>query len=478
MESQFSTLSPQIAAEDFRFFYGQAKQPACQIDQLSIHSGQCVVLCGPSGSGKSTFLKLLNGLIPEYYHGRLEGELRLSGKQLGQVSVEDLSRQVASVFQNPSTQFFHRTVVNELVFPCENQGLSEEEIAGRLHHISREFQLDGMLQEDIFQLSGGQQQLIAIATAAMQRTDVLVFDEPTANLDRAGIERVKDLLLELKAAGKTLIIAEHRLSYLSELADTYLYFKDGCLKEIYPAAAFLGRNEECRQVMGLRCMDSTVYGERVAALAANFTSDKEGLSIQHLTVRQGKKALYRIDQLCLAKGQVVGLVGQNGSGKSSLASYLVGLKDDSQARISFQEQTLTARERLQKIGLVMQDVRLQLFAETVRKELLLGNRSGQLDNQLLSLFRLSELLERHPVSLSGGEQQRLMIVASLLADKDILIFDEPSSGLDLEQMHQLAKEIAVLKQKNKLLFLISHDEELLASVCDKVLDIETFPKPE
>ncbi|HFR3622007.1 TPA: ATP-binding cassette domain-containing protein, partial [Streptococcus suis] len=296
--------------------------------------------------------------------------------------------------------------------------------------------------------------------------------EPTANLDQEGIVIVEDILKTLKSQGKTIIIAEHRLSYLSQLADRYLYFQDGQVVTDYPASDFLHRTEECRQDMGLRCYDSEPYGRAIAELADQFVNDKEGLLVENLSVSQKENTLYEIEKLCLASGQVVGLVGANGSGKTSLARYLVGLAEDKKSRISWQGQTLSSRQRLEKTAFVMQDVRLQLFAESVERELTLGRKNRAVDEHLVARFGLSDLLERHPVSLSGGEQQRVMIVASLLADKEIFIFDEPTSGLDLRRMQQVASALVDLKMKNKLVLLISHDEELLNLVCDKIVDIK------
>ncbi|HFU4202759.1 TPA: ABC transporter ATP-binding protein [Streptococcus suis] len=472
MLSSLSSMDTTISLKNIEITYLGAAKPALQIKELTIPTGQCVALCGPSGSGKSSLLKLLNGLIPEYYPAQLAGQAFLGQLNIGQTSVEELSYYVASVFQNPATQFFHTQVLHELVFPCENQGLSREEIAKRLQQVNALFQLEEFYDKPIFQLSGGQKQLVALATATMQGSPVLLLDEPTANLDQVGVQKVKETLHKLKQEGRTILIAEHLLAYLGDLADRYLYFQDGQLVADYPASDFLHRTEECRQDMGLRCYDAEPYRQAIAEQASQFVSDEEGLSISHLSVSQAGNLLYKIEGLCLAPGQVVGIVGPNGFGKTSLARFLVGLEEDKASQISWQGQVLSSRQRLEKTSFVMQDVHLQLFAETVRRELTLGKKNKEIAEDLLSRFRLNDLLDRHPVSLSGGEQQRLMIVASLLADKDILIFDEPSSGLDLAQMKELAKALAFLKKEKKLVILISHDEELLATVCDKIIDIE------
>lgn len=472
MLSQFSHPRPSITIKDLEVTYPKAARPALAIPDLTIPAGQCVVLCGQSGSGKSSLFKLVNGLVPEYYPAQVKGRCYLGELDLTDTSLEERSRYIASVFQRPSSQFFHSQVLQELLFPCENQGLGREEISKRLAWVTDLFGLANLYDRSISSLSGGQQQGLALAAALMQGTDVLVLDEPTANLDKAGIARVQAMLQTLKNQGKTILIAEHRLAYLSQLADRYLYLQDGRVVADYPATEFLSRTEVCRQAMGLRCYDSEPYGRAIAELASQFTNDSEGLLIEQLAVSPAGSCLYQLDDVCLAPGQIVGLVGPNGSGKTSLARYLVGLAEDKRSCISWYGRPLSSRQRLEKVALVMQDVRLQLFTESVKRELLLGNKSASLDQDLLVGFGLSHLLERHPVSLSGGEQQRVMLVASLLADKDIFIFDEPTSGLDLKQMKQVAQALLGLKEKNKLVLLISHDEELLELVCDKILDIE------
>lgn len=472
MLCQFSSPGPAVTVRGLELHYPGSDKPALAISDLTIPTGQCVVLCGQSGSGKSSFLKVLNGLVPEYYPAQLSGQVYLSDMELRGRSLEDLSHHVASVFQQPSTQFFQNQVLQELVFPCENQGLSKEEIAQRLVWVNNLFDLEPLYERKISSLSGGQQQVLALAVAAMQGTDLLVLDEPTANLDQQGMVRVQEVLQLLKKQGKTIIIAEHRLSYLSHLADRYLYFQEGQLVTDYLAADFLSRTEECRQDMGLRCYDAAPYGRAIAERVSQFTDDEQGLLVENLSVSQSERLLYQVEKLCLAPGQVIGLVGPNGAGKTSLANYLVGLLEDKKASIAWYGKKLTAGQRLEKTALVMQDVRLQLFAETVRRELTLGQKDKRLDEEMISRFRLEDLLDRHPVSLSGGEQQRLMMVASLLADKDIFIFDEPTSGLDLRQMKAVARALLDLKEKNKLVLLISHDEELLDLVCDKIIDIK------
>lgn len=472
MERQSSlSYHPFLAIKDISLRYGGMDRVALRIDELTIQKGQCVVVCGASGSGKSTFLKLINGLIPEYYPAQVQGSICLQGQALIGMNLEDLSYRVASVFQNPSTQFLHPTVLQDLVFACENQGLAREVIQERLERVQSTFGLTDLLDTRLQDLSGGQKQQVALASATMQGTDLILLDEPTANLDTESIRALQDLLGQLKKEGKTLLIAEHHLAYLSDLADRYLYFKDGHLAIDYPASDFLARTEVCRKDMGLRCYALDLYRKEIAQREAHFRGDLAGLVVDNLTVRQGRRVLHQIREVTLAPGQVVGITGRNGSGKTSLAYYLAGLREDKQARISWQGRTLSARQRLAKTAFVMQEVGLQLFTETVRRELLLAAPEKDWDWDLLDRLGLILLMDRHPASLSGGEQQRLLLAANLFLDRDILILDEPTSGLDLRQMQEVARMIGQLKEAGKLILLISHDEELLAQVTDKIFCI-------
>ncbi|KHD46335.1 ABC transporter ATP-binding protein [Streptococcus uberis] len=462
-----------IKAKDLTFTYAARKAFSCQVENLDIKNGELIVLCGKSGSGKSTFLKLLNGLVPDYFPGHLEGQLTIGEQIIGQVSVEDLSRRVASVFQNPSSQFFYKEVKHELVFPCENQGLEPEKIQKKLAQVAHDFTFSDLLERDMFSLSGGQKQRVAIASAIMQGPDIILFDEPTANLDSQGIASVTSYLHALKKAGKTVIVAEHRLSYLKDLADRYLYFRDGALVETFTNLEMLQMTSDLREIYGLRCLDVIPVQEKLENLMVTRTFDAQNqLVIRDLQVKAGKKKLAFIDYLTFERGVITGIVGPNGIGKSRFATYLAGLYEDKKATFTLDKQPLLVNDRLAKSAIVMQDVRLQLFADTVYKELTLGRTMKESEalaiQSVCQELGLNHLLDKHPMSLSGGEQQRLMIASCLLSDKDILIFDEPTSGLDLEHMIAVSRLLKQLKAKGKLIVLISHDEELLSDTCDRI----------
>ncbi|EHI70860.1 ABC transporter, ATP-binding protein [Streptococcus ictaluri 707-05] len=463
-----------ISAKELQFTYLNSQAPSCQIADCQIEAGRFIVLCGKSGSGKSSFLKLVNGLIPDYYSGTLRGKLRVANYQAGQESVETFSNQVASVFQNPASQFFYREVKHEPVFPCENQGLDPKGILERLETLANDFQFQDLLEADMHTLSGGQKQRVAIATALMQGSPIMVFDEPTANLDKKGIETVRAYLKQLKESGKTIVIAEHRLHYLLDLADDFFYFDNGRLEATWSPKDMQALSKEDRENYGLRRMDSCPLFENHKKVLSRQDSLAGGLFIDKLKIKAGSKDLLSISEMGFERGQITGILGANGIGKSQLAAYLTGVLEDKASSIYLDGSKQSAKERLEKTSLVMQDVTLQLFAESVAKEINLGHKEAPQTQQVVSQLSLDALLKRHPASLSGGEQQRVMIAAGLLSDKEIFIFDEPSSGLDLLQVKALAALLKELRQEGKVVILISHDEELLAETCDASYQLEHY----
>ena len=461
-----------ITATGFRFTYENSRASSLLIEDLQISSGQLVVLCGKSGSGKSTFLRLINGLIPDYYEGKLEGQLEIANHLAGKQSVEECSKQVASVFQNPSSQFFHKYVKHELVLPGENHGQSAAGILNKLEKLTADFALEDYLERDLSTLSGGEKQKIALLTALMQDTDILVLDEPTANLDRSGIEQVASYLSILKQEGKTILIAEHRLDYLKDLADRYLYFDQGVLKRDYSKKEFDSLTETERHDLGLRSQQLSSSISRLEAKKQVAPSPLMGdLTIKNLCLQAGDQELSFLEEANFKSGAITALVGPNGKGKSTLAFYLAGLLDDEDATFSLNGHAQSAHERLKDTAFVLQEVALQLFSDSVQKELTLGLKKVVDSSNILENLGLKGLEERHPMTLSGGEMQRLVIASQVLTKKRVFIFDEPSSGLDYQQMLQVADLLKTLKEQGKIILLISHDEELLEKTADYFLTL-------
>ena len=219
---------------------------------LMVAAGEVIVLCGASGSGKSTLLNVLNGLIPELYPAEVQGKIRVGETDLSVADFSHYAQTIGVVFQNPKTQFFTTDVYSELAFSMENAGVAPENIRQRITEVAQQFSLTSLLDASVFDLSGGEKQLIALAAATMLPHDVFLLDEPSSNLDQEAIQKLTQGLASLKQQGKTIVIAEHRLAYLAPLADRFCLLEAGRLRASYPAAQLLSLSEEAIHELGLR----------------------------------------------------------------------------------------------------------------------------------------------------------------------------------------------------------------------------------
>ena len=220
----------EIKNVSFKYEQGENQSSLRNID-LKIKKGEVILLCGESGCGKTTLTRLINGLIPEYYEGSLEGEILINGQNIVDMPIYETAKKVGSVFQNPRSQFFNVDTTSEIAFGCENMGLPENEIMLRIEHTVEDFRIEYLMNRSIFKLSGGEKQKIACASVTAAYPDVYVLDEPSSNLDADAISDLKHLIERWKKNGKTVIVAEHRLYYLKDLVDKAVFMKNGRIEQ-------------------------------------------------------------------------------------------------------------------------------------------------------------------------------------------------------------------------------------------------------
>ncbi len=461
-----------ILLEKVCVYTSNSKRSCLQDVSLQVNAGEFIVLIGRSGCGKTTLTRLLNGLVPHFYPMDVTGKIEVAGREVRQSCLQDMARDVGSVFQDPRTQFFTLHVESELVFSGENLGIPRAVLASRLKKVVSRMKLDSLLSRSIFDLSSGEKQKTAIAAAEVSGPQIYVFDEPSANLDTEGTLQLQLLLQELKQAGQTVVIAEHRLEYLLPLADRVLYLEEGRLVGEFSGREFALLSPSWFLEKGLRlpqaadCFQSPFDGRKVSAKP--YLLEVRDISFAYSRRRSVWKGL----SFGIREGEVVGVVGANGSGKSTLLKVLVGLAAPDKGELLFQGRRSGTRERRQLSFLALQDVDYQLFAPSVWEEMLLGSGDERRAEELLRFFSLWEYRTMHPTVLSGGQKQRLALALACMKQARILLLDEPTSGMDGAGLLKVSCMLRKLAEEGRGVLVATHDMEFLKNTCSRVLFIE------
>ena len=324
---------------------------------LQISSGEFVLFCGPSGSGKTTAIRLMNGIIPHLQPAEVEGEILLDGQSVSEQPMWRLAQRVGSVFQNPKAGFFNSDVVSEIVFGMENSGIPLDAMTRRLAAVTQDCGVENLLGRSIFELSGGEAQRISIAAALALEPGVLVFDEPSSNLDEMGIGALRALLIRAKSLGQTIIIAEHRLWYLADLVDRAYCFADGRVVEKFDGPGLASLTDDRRQELGLRKLTRPTPPNSDSRPGGN---EQALLSVDDLSFRYGRRQVFDNVAFHVAVQETGAIVGPNGSGKTSMVRCLTGLARPSTGTISWQGESVSGRWLRKHACLVMQNVNHQL----------------------------------------------------------------------------------------------------------------------
>ncbi len=460
-----------IRFDNVSFHYGGENGTGEGVDNidLTIEDGKVVVLCGASGCGKTTITRLINGLAPQFYQGEIEGCVWVDETNVSKAELSETSRLVGSVFQNPKSQFFNIDTTSELVFGCENQGMPREEIHSRLLKTEKEMMLEALIGRNIFELSGGEKQQIACGSVYTTAPSVYVLDEPSSNLDRKAIHRLHDTLKKIKSEGRTIVISEHRLYYLMDIADTFIYLEDGIIKKSFTSEELSGLSDEELLRIGLRLTDLSRL--KINRAKDDICINEPVVEALDLNCTRGGNQILDIDRLSLPKHSVIAVIGDNGSGKSTLSEALCGIVG-CDGSIGFNGVYLNEKERSQKSFMVMQDVNRQLFSDSVMEEVMLNAAVKREEaEKILNKLGLKETLDRHPSSLSGGQKQRVAIASALCAGKKIIFYDEPTSGLDRGGMERFGELLNDMKDIVTSV-IITHDPELILTCCTHILHIE------
>lgn len=443
---------------------------------LNIKQGECVLLCGRSGCGKTTITRLINGLIPYFYPGELTGNVLMDGQAISDLPMYQIAAKVGSVFQNPRTQFFNVDTDSEIAFGIENEARPPKELAERVETTTGDLNIQKLRNRNIFELSGGEKQKIAFASVYAMNPEIYLLDEPSSNLDMTSIQELAEHLRLIKSQGKTILIAEHRLYYLMDLADRIVYLENGEITNIFTPEEFRRLPQVERERMGLRSVDL----QEVLPPADQPPLGKETLKLCDVSLYYKKRTILHSIGLSAARGEVIGVVGHNGAGKTTLSRALCGLHKSCDGQFLWDGQPMERKTRLKCSYMVMQDVNYELFAESVAAECSFGIRNPDHDlvEATLEELGLAVFRERHPNTLSGGQKQRVAVAVSMICRKNLLVFDEPTSGLDYDSMVQVAGLIRRLAEMGKVIFVVTHDFEFVCRTCSRVLHFDEGEMPD
>ena len=306
-------------------------------------------------------------------------------------------------------------------------------------------------------------------------------EEPSSNLDIKSIRELKDVLRKWKAQGKTIVIAEHRLYYLMDIADRVLYMQGGQIKENLSISDFKKKSTGELHALGLRTLQSEDFSKMQSTVCATKQLYIRDFEVSYKNASGGKtkkRKVLDISDLMIPQGSVVGVVGNNGAGKTTFANNLCGLLKTAKGCMSMNGKTYMANQRIKTCYMVMQDVNHQLFTESVMDEILLSLDNSDEEKvaheaeSIMESLHISEFRDAHPMSLSGGQKQRVAIASAIASDKQVIVFDEPTSGLDYRHMKKVAENLRELSSLGKTLFIVTHDPELIAECCNYFVFIE------
>ena len=496
---------PIIQFDHFSFQYDAQAEPTLRDVTLSIRKGEKILICGPSGCGKSTLAHCINGLIPFSYDGTCSGSLRIDGRESRELGIFAISRTVGTVLQDTSAQFVGLTVAEDIAFALENDCVGEPELHDRVAKTAALVGLEGRLSHAPGELSGGQKQRVSLAGILVDDVDVLLFDEPLANLDPATGKAAIELIDEIgRQTGAAVIIIEHRLEdVLHRHIDRVVLMGEGrILADVSPdellASTLLSEN-------GIR---EPLYITALKYAGVNISADMRPDSIGHIALseqdkaavrdwfcrvppapereetplqleaknirfsyRNGHEALHDLS-LAVREGEISAIVGTNGAGKTTFCKLLCGFETQQEGTLLFSGEDMAAlsiKERAESIGYVMQDPNQMISQTMIYDEVALGLRTRKVPEDEIRP-RVEEALKvcglwpfrNWPVSaLSFGQKKRVTIAAILVLRPKVILLDEPTAGQDYRHYTEIMEFLLDLNRRGITVLMVTHDMHLM-----------------
>lgn len=496
---------PIIEFKDFSFQYYTQAEPTLHNINLTIYEGEKVLIVGPSGSGKSTMGHCFNGLIPFSYKGEIKGSLKIAGIETKESNIFELSKKVGTVLQDADGQFIGLSVGEDIAFSLENDCVSQPEMKETVQKVADMVDMGTLLASSPFELSGGQKQRVSFAGVMVDDVDILLFDEPLANLDPATGKTAIDLIDKIKKQlNKTVVIIEHRLEDVlyrdvdriivvhdgrihadmtpDELIASDILVEMGIREPLYATALKHAGVKVTKEMHAGRMDTLTLPEEAVKSLSdwyeagkmpALETEKEDVLAAEHLSFQYTKKRKILQDiNFHIKKGEMVSIVGTNGAGKSTLAKVICGFVKADEGRLLFEGQDMkdwTIKERSQKIGYVMQNPNQMICKPMIYDEVALGMRlRGMSEEEIepkvdkaLKICGLAPFKKWPVAALSYGQKKRVTIASVLALEPEVMILDEPTAGQDYRHYTEIMEFLKSLNDRGITIILITHDMHLM-----------------
>lgn len=498
-----------IEIKNLTYFYPDENRPALDQINLSIKEGEFVLVVGGSGSGKSSLVRAMNGLIPDFYGGKIGGAVQLDGESFRSKDRSGVVQKIGMVFQNPESQLVMTNIEQELAFGMENLGLPVELMKRRIMEVSGTLSLYPFLKKSIPQLSGGLKQKVVLASILAMQPEILILDEPTSQLDPVAGEEILTMIRRLNEDnGITVILIEQRLERCFHLADRILVMEQGRivhnstdhgetarwaaannspfippLAKLFAGVGFTRIPLTVKE--GRKILKSSFQIQEGRESQKTDTNDNPAIKYNSpllevnklwLNYNDGTEALKNIN-LTVCPTELLVIMGENGAGKTTLLKSLRGLLSPSRGKIKINdrevsEQPIEALAGL--VGYLAQNPNDYLFLPTVREEIVftlnnLGLENGTRVDSLLEKLALTRYAEANPRDLSTGERQRVALASVLAAGPRLILLDEPTRGLDYEMKAKLGEILLNLQQEGHALLLVTHDVEFAAEYASEII---------
>ncbi len=500
--------------DNFGFQYNAQSKPTLYDICLEIRAGEKILIAGPSGCGKSTLVHCINGLIPFSYKGEATGSLKIKGRETKDLSIFEISHSVGTVLQDSDAQFVGMTVAEDIAFAPENDCIGEPALHNMVKEAAQKVDVGDFLKHAPGELSGGQKQRVSLAGVLVNDVDILLFDEPLANLDPATGKQAMELIDKLQQqTNAAVIIVEHRLEdVLHRDVDRIVIMNEGrIVADMVPDELL---SSDCLEKCGIR---EPLYITALKYAGVNITPDKQPHSIGSVTINesdlskikdlytgkiktnkiQESKTLLKIENLDFTygeserqilknisleinKGEMVAVVGTNGAGKTTFAKVICGFEKESAGSIIFDNKDLRAlsiKERAEHIGYVMQNPNQMISKVMIMDEVMMGLKNRGIENdearrRAESALKICGLwkFRNWPVSaLSFGQKKRVTIASILVLEPDMLILDEPTAGQDYRHYTEIMEFLTAINQMGVTVVMITHDMHLMLEYADRAI---------